>query len=48
MDIEPTNVDTNQEWAKIDTIEAEKKPDPTLQRQDVFGEEEKQGLSTRP
>lgn len=40
MDIEPTNIDTNQAWANPDAIDAEKKPDPTPQRQDAFGDEE--------
>jgi hypothetical protein len=40
VDIEPTNVDTNQEWANTDAIDAEKKLDTTPQRQDAFGDEE--------
>ncbi|KAK5806407.1 hypothetical protein VI817_000665 [Penicillium citrinum] len=39
VDIEPTRVDTNQEWAD-DTIDIDQKPDPTPQRQDAFGNEE--------
>ncbi|KAJ5397455.1 Amino acid transporter transmembrane [Penicillium cosmopolitanum] len=40
VDIEPTNIDTNQAWANPDAFDAEKKPDPTPQRQDAFGDEE--------
>ncbi|KAJ5112357.1 Amino acid transporter transmembrane [Penicillium argentinense] len=40
VDIEPTNVDAEPQWAHADATDIGKKPDPTPQRQDAFGNEE--------